>query len=312
MRHPVVEHLRERIGDNSCRCCCPARWPCNRAILGAATFAGGYAGFRSRIREGIKEAAEEAAMAAQASRRAASSAASHHLAIGSAGARVTHAPAAVMMAPHAVVGQALGAGSRAGSAAPGVPPPHEDDDDDFGGSPGLGVPGSDFDLDAARIGATVIPGTGQTAGDVAGKALLYGTLLALTGTGAVALGVAWSLDAWTLMDVSDRLFVVLPRIREAVDGTMGQALRAASEVVRDAAPDGPGSAAARAADPGAPLMPDLPRADARVLAETDAEWDGLEVTFDQDQALRRQQMIGKGLVPPEGVTLPGRHDETDR
>lgn len=219
-----------------------------------------------------------------------------------------------MLAPHPVLDQAVGVGSRAGTAtgAAAAPREEDDDDDDFGGSPGLGVPGSEFDLDAARIGATVIPGTGQTAGDVAGKALLYGTLLALTGTGAVALGVAWSLDAWTLMDVSDRLFVVLPRIREAVDGSLGQGLRAASEVVRDAAPDGPGSAAARTADPGAPLMPDLPRADARVLAETDAEWDGLEVTFDQDQALRRQQMLNKGMVPPEGVTLPGRHTEADR
>ncbi|KAA0147206.1 hypothetical protein FNF27_07641 [Cafeteria roenbergensis] len=291
------------------------KWaPAGFALLGVVCMAGGaYAGFRSRIREGIKEAAEEAALAAQGASRAASAAASHHLPIGSAGARVTHAPAAVMrMAPHAVLGQAAGSGSRSESARGAAPAAHEDDDDDFGGSPGLGVPGSEFDLDAARIGATVIPGTGQTAGDVAGRALLYGTLLALTGTGAVALAVAWSLDAWTLMDVSDRLFVVLPRVRDAVDGSLGQGLRSVSEVVRDAAPEGPGSAAARAADPGAPLMPDLPRADARVLAETDAEWDELEVTFDRDQALRRQQIVSKGLVPPEGVTLPGRHDEADR
>jgi len=175
----------------------------------------------------------------------------------------------------------------------------EDDDD------GFGVPGSELDFQALATGDQVVEGTGMTMSEFAVKALLYGTLLAVAGTSGVALGVAWWLDAWTLMDVSDQLFVVLPRAREAIESGLGGGLRAASDSLRSVAPQlGPdlsGSAAS-----GGPLMPDLPRADARVLEATGREWDELEEECTALQELRRQQMTDRGLVVPDGVTLPPR------
>jgi hypothetical protein len=178
-----------------------------------------------------------------------------------------------------------------------------DDDDDFGTA--MGLPGTDVDVEAAKMMSVQLPGQkGHSVGDFALRTLWLGTWLSVGGTVVLALLIALALDAWTWMDVSDKLFVTLPVLRQRIDDLMGGGLREASGQMQRAAPRLGPDAEDKAQ--GGPLMPDLTRADRRALADAEIEWETLQAEFDEDQRRRRAQMIERGLTPPEGVTLPGR------
>lgn len=175
-----------------------------------------------------------------------------------------------------------------------------DDDDDFGTA--MGLPGTDVDVEAAKMMGVQLPGGNESVGNFAMRTLVLGTWLSLGGTVVLALVIAWLLDAWTWMDVSDKLFVTLPLLRQRLDRAVGGTLRDASGQMQRSAPRlGPDQV-----DESGPLMPDLTRADRRALAEASDEWDMLQAEFDVDQQRRLQQLKERGLELPEGVTLPGR------
>ena len=61
-------------------------------------------------------------------------------------------------------------------------------------------------------------GNGMTAGQLGAKALGYGTLLCLTGSSIIGLGVCWYLDTWSLDAFARKMEKTLPHARAVLEG----------------------------------------------------------------------------------------------
>jgi hypothetical protein len=171
---------------------------------------------------------------------------------------------------------------------------------------GLEVMGSDASIDALAMMGEKLPGTDTTLGGFAMRALGYGTLLSVASAAAFTVILGWWWDAWSLMDFSDKLFAVVPSLRKSMDESVGESLRRASSAVNRVAPKLGHPDPSHLDSTDERWIPDLPASERRELDQAGAEWDDLEEEYRIGQERRRQQMLEKGLVPSEGVTLPAR------
>lgn len=81
------------------------------------------------------------------------------------------------------------------------------------------APGAGRAIDARDAFHYKLPNAqGMTAGQLATKAFLYGTILCLAGSTVLGIGTAWYFDAWTLDAFARRMEEVVPRGKDKLEG----------------------------------------------------------------------------------------------
>lgn len=73
------------------------------------------------------------------------------------------------------------------------------------------------ELSAAEAMMKPLPGTRMTMGGFAMRAFAYGTLLSVVTVGGLVVGVAVALDVRSAQEFSDRMTVLLPRVRRSLE-----------------------------------------------------------------------------------------------